>query len=416
MSKKNIIICVDDEQMVLESLREQLSREFKDEFQVEIIDSAEGALELIDECMSSGLEVALVISDQIMPGMKGDELLTRIHRKSPKTLKILLTGQASTEVIGHAINSANLYRYIPKPWNHRDLHLSVKEAVRHFTTDKTMEEKVNELELKNKKLSFFIDTLNQFVPNQFLQILNIASDDYIRLGICAPRFITVLFSDIRSFTSVSEGKSPLETFRFINEHYAQMSPIITQHNGFIDTYIGDAIMAIFLDPDKALMAAIEMQRAMQGKSYAIDIGINSGEVIMGTVGEPNRLQTTILGNTVNIAQLMESLNKIYKTGIIITGTTFNRLQDRSNYSIRKIDTVNLTDEDFPTIPHEVFDFLPEDIKAKKLAISPLFEQAQELYFSKEFAMAQQLFSQCQKNCPDDAVIQLYLERIENHNN
>ncbi|MCA1992138.1 MAG: response regulator, partial [Coleofasciculus sp. S288] len=111
-----VIICVDDEATVLDSLEIELRKALGDEYLIEIAESGEEALELVEELLEAQHEVALVISDHIMPSMKGDELLKRIHAILPQTLKIMLTGQANLEAVANAINYANLYRYIAKPW------------------------------------------------------------------------------------------------------------------------------------------------------------------------------------------------------------------------------------------------------------------------------------------------------------
>ena len=108
---KPVIICVDDEPTILDSLKIQLKKAIGDEYIIETAEGGEDALELLAELLEEEQEVALVISDYIMPDIKGDELLKRIHAISPKTLKIMLTGQADVEAVGNAINYAKLYRY-----------------------------------------------------------------------------------------------------------------------------------------------------------------------------------------------------------------------------------------------------------------------------------------------------------------
>ena len=124
------ILVVDDEPMVLEGLAEELQRNFGQDYQIEAAQSGEEALELITELQAEGIETAAVVSDYLMPGMKGDELLCQIHAQYPNVLKIMLTGQAAADAVGNAVNSANLYRYIAKPWDATDFHLTVKEALR----------------------------------------------------------------------------------------------------------------------------------------------------------------------------------------------------------------------------------------------------------------------------------------------
>ncbi|MFN7708212.1 MAG: SpoIIE family protein phosphatase [Sphingobacteriia bacterium] len=131
-NSKPVIMCVDDEKVVLDSLISQLNYHLGDEFEVEIAQSGDEALELFSELLDEGNDVALVISDQLMPGLKGDELLIKLHQLKPEMLKILLTGQASAEAVGRAINQAKLYRFISKPWDKNDLLLTIEEAVNSY--------------------------------------------------------------------------------------------------------------------------------------------------------------------------------------------------------------------------------------------------------------------------------------------
>ena len=134
------IICVDDEDVVLRALESQLSPFVQLGHTVEVAESGEEALELLDELAGAGAEVALIISDQIMPGMKGAELLILLHRRLPQTIKILLTGQADTAAVGSAVNDANLYRFMAKPWDGKDLELTVRQALRRYNLDKSLAE------------------------------------------------------------------------------------------------------------------------------------------------------------------------------------------------------------------------------------------------------------------------------------
>jgi PAS domain S-box-containing protein len=142
---KQVIICVDDETSVLRSLKAELKKAVGNDYFIEIAEGGEEALELVEDLLEKGHEVPLVISDYIMPDMKGDELLKRVHQLSPKTLKVMLTGQADIEAVTNAINYAKLYRYIAKPWQSEDLRLTVTEAIYSYLQDK-------KLALKNAKL------------------------------------------------------------------------------------------------------------------------------------------------------------------------------------------------------------------------------------------------------------------------
>ncbi|PZV08138.1 MAG: diguanylate cyclase [Leptolyngbya sp.] len=154
---KAVVICVDDEKTILNSLRDQLSRGFHDQFTIEIAESGDEALALIDELVEAGLEIPLVICDQIMPHMSGDKVLCEIHRRHPKTLNILLTGMASFDSVINTVNNANLYRYIPKPWDEADLALAVRTALRSYYQEEQMAQQYLELQAANQKLEQEID-------------------------------------------------------------------------------------------------------------------------------------------------------------------------------------------------------------------------------------------------------------------
>jgi CheY-like chemotaxis protein len=126
---KSAILCVDDETVVLESLELELRRAFDDVYLYEFAESAEEALELLQELMEDGIEIIVIVSDWLMPGMKGDEFLIVIHREYPNIITIMLTGQANKEAIERAITQANLYAYLPKPWNSKKLIEIIKSGI-----------------------------------------------------------------------------------------------------------------------------------------------------------------------------------------------------------------------------------------------------------------------------------------------
>lgn len=136
---KPTILCVDDERNVLLTLRTQLSRHFPD-YSIEIAESGSEALELVAELLAEGIELPLVIADQIMPDMKGDELLIELHRRQPQMLKVMLTGQARAEDVGNVVNQGELYRFLSKPWSETDLRLTVSEALRRYQHDRKQAE------------------------------------------------------------------------------------------------------------------------------------------------------------------------------------------------------------------------------------------------------------------------------------
>jgi signal transduction histidine kinase/CheY-like chemotaxis protein len=158
---KPVVICIDDEPAILQSLKVELRRVLGSECTIETAEGGDEALELLEELQRDRHEVALVLVDYIMPGMKGDDLLKQIHERSPQTFKIMLTGQADMVALGNAIRHAKLYRYIAKPWNSDDLKLTVLEAVRAYLQDRQLEAQHSKLQVTNQALEATVRHLRQ---------------------------------------------------------------------------------------------------------------------------------------------------------------------------------------------------------------------------------------------------------------
>ncbi|HEY9700893.1 MAG TPA: ATP-binding protein, partial [Allocoleopsis sp.] len=161
MIKKPVIICVDDENTLLESLKIQLRNILGNEYNIELAEGGEDALDLITELLEDGSEIPLVISDYLMPDIKGDELLKSIHQISPKTIKIMLTGQADISAVSNAIKYAKLYRYIAKPWQAEDFSLTIQEALYSYFQAKRLQEQNAELQVLNTQLELLVEERTQ---------------------------------------------------------------------------------------------------------------------------------------------------------------------------------------------------------------------------------------------------------------
>lgn len=159
------ILCIDDEPTILNSIEMELKQTVGHDYLIEFAESGEEALDICEELLEEKHELALVISDCMMPGMKGDEVLKRIHILSPGTRKIMLTGQADLEMISSAIRHAKIYRYIAKPWQPDDFKLTVREALQSYHKDQKIIQHTEELQKNNQALI----QLNQ-EKNEFLSI------------------------------------------------------------------------------------------------------------------------------------------------------------------------------------------------------------------------------------------------------
>lgn len=185
------IVCVDDEPLILEVLKAQLKRYLGKGYYIELAESGEEALSIVEELQAEGIEISLVISDQIMPGMRGDELLIQMHSRYPKTLKILLTGQASADAVGNAVNAANLYRYITKPWDQTDLCLTVAEALRRYVQDKQLAEQNQALQKINHELAQLNASLEQKVADRTAELAK-SQEKFAKAFRSSPSAITIV--------------------------------------------------------------------------------------------------------------------------------------------------------------------------------------------------------------------------------
>jgi len=263
------------------------------------------------------------------------------------------------------------------------------------------------------------DAYGRFVPHEFLHFLGYESILEVKLGDQVQKEMSVLFSDIRDFTSLSETMTPAENFQFINAYLSRMEPAITQNFGFIDKYIGDAIMALFDgSADDAVKAGIAMLEELNEYNISrnrpdcpplqIGIGINTGSLMLGTVGGQSRMDSTVISDAVNLASRVETLTKEYGVSMLITQNTFIELNDF--YDLRLIDRVTVKGKSQMVTVYEVFAADPPELRQKKLETKTLFEQALVLYNSDRCVEATRFFSGCLQINPTDNVAQIYMQR------
>jgi two-component system sensor histidine kinase ChiS len=234
--------------------------------------------------------------------------------------------------------------------------------------------------------------------------------------------MTVLFSDIRSFTSLSEKMTPKENFDFINAFLEHMEPAINSNNGFIDKYIGDAIMALFgKKTDDAIDAALSMRKQLallnnkllsENKSpIEIGIGIHTGNLMLGIVGGSERLQGTVISNAVNLASRIEGLTKLYGIPLIITEDVKSNIVDKNKYAFRYIDNVRVLGKKEAVKLYEVIDNSTNpDFCEKLIDLLPDYQKAIDLYLNQEFEQALLILSKISDQCKNDKIVNMYKER------
>jgi len=270
-------------------------------------------------------------------------------------------------------------------------------------------------------LNAIVESYGRFVPEQFLKLLDKENITEITLGDHKELTMTVLFSDIRNFTTLSEAMTPDHIFKFINHFFGVMEPLLSQYGGIIDKFIGDAIMALFPSgADSGLQASIAMLQGLQAfnterqsqheKPIAIGIGLNTGVTILGTVGGRTRMDSTVISDAVNVASRVEAMTKVYGTPLLISERTFYSLEAIDQYHIRFIDRIRVKGKKQPESVYEVYDADPPEVLAGKNKSRRLFEEGIAHYHLKNIAEAKKLLMHCLDTCQYDQAAQVYLQR------
>lgn len=391
------ILIVDDEAINLQVLTNNLS------LQNYAITQASNGLEALD-ILERGFKPDLILLDVMMPRMTGYEVCQKIREKFlPSELPIvMLTAKNQTsDLVEGFISGAN--DYLAKPFSKNELLARIKTHI-HLA-------KINA-------------AYGRFVPHDFLRFLGRESIIEVKLGDHVEKDMTILFSDIRSFTRLSEEMTPEDNFNFINSYLLRVSPVIRAHNGFIDKYIGDAIMALFPESaDDAVRGAIAMQQQVtlynqdrqqqRDIPIAIGIGLHTGNLMLGTIGEQERMESTVISDAVNLASRLEGLTKLYGAGILISGQTLFKLEEFQNYNFRFLNRVRVKGKKKAIAVFEVFDGDSESIKQLKIKTKTSFERGAFLFHQHKLSRSQEIFTEVLQENPDDKAARFYVQQCEN---
>jgi adenylate cyclase len=336
MSAKPTLIVVDDEPAVLTNVRDQLRQALGNTYAVEEASSGSDALELIADLIAEGAPIPCVLSDQLMPGMTGDQLLATVHERLPETRTVMLTGQADAHAVGHAVNAAQLFRFLAKPWSSQDLVMTVREACKSFEQARALVLHQRDLERANTELKRFNEDLEAQVfartadlarahdesEKLLLNILPPAIAARLKAGerAIADRFerAAVLFADVVGFTPRSTAMSPEEVVRVLDGLFLAFDGELAAYGVEKVKTIGDAYMAVAGVPTPCEDAAERLARFAiaanristklrwpDGSPIALRFGLHFGPVVAGVVGERKTIYD-LWGDTVNVASRMES--------------------------------------------------------------------------------------------------------------
>ena len=268
-----------------------------------------------------------------------------------------------------------------------------------------------------------IEAYSRFVPQEVMGLMGKDTITSVDLGDHIEATMTILFSDIRDFTSMSERMTPKENFTFINSYLERMEPVISRAGGIIDKYVGDAIMALFpKNADEALNGAIGMLNQLAAYNedrkdsgyppVRIGIGLNTGLMMLGIIGGKHRLESTVISDAVNLASRIESMTKEYGTPLLISEHTYYGLKDASRYDTRFIDRVKVEGKEQCQSVYEVFDADPPLLREAKRSTKYMFEEALAHYHFKKIPEAMELLSECLRKSPGDTAARVYRQRSE----
>ncbi len=277
----------------------------------------------------------------------------------------------------------------------------------------------------NEYLTKVNTVFGRFVPDQFIKLLDKENISDIQFGDQIQKNMTIMFEDIRSFTSLSESMTPKETFEFLNSLLKFVGPTIRNYGGYIDKYIGDAVMSIFPEkPEDAIIAGIEIQkllelynveRAKQGKKAVhMGIGINTGDVIAGIIGEEERMQETVISDAVNLASRLESLTKLYGVSMIVSGESLERCGNKDMFKYRFLDQIQVAGKILPVSIYEILDADDTQTQAIKLELAEEYQNGWQLFCDGRIEEAITAFFGITKKNPRDAAAELFLKRCREY--
>ncbi|HEY9661284.1 MAG TPA: adenylate/guanylate cyclase domain-containing protein, partial [Allocoleopsis sp.] len=288
---------------------------------------------------------------------------------------------------------------------------------------KTVKAREKEMIEANHKLEELLTAYSRFVPNDYLHFLRKKSITDVQLGDHVSKIMAVMFSDIRSFTTISESMTPKENFAFVNAYLKRVSPEIRNNHGLIVKFLGDGMMAVFPEgADDAIAAGVAMFRTVEQYNKKrqqdgwvpinVGIGVHVGHMMLGMVGEDNRMQGDAFSDNVNLTARLEGLTKFYGVSLLISEQALANLSRPEDYQIRFLDRVIVKGRNEPIAVYEILDAENNAVRALKLQTQPEFEQGLESYRIGNLTKAKTCFEEVLTVNTSDKTAKLYLERVE----
>lgn len=365
----------------------------------------------------------------VIPVMSGKELLSRIEEEPPQ---LVILDVKLPDISGYDVCAKLREEYskdelpvilVINKEDVSDMMEGLTSGANDFLTRPYIQEEFLTRVNTHLQLSRISTVYSRYVPTEFLNALGQENIVDVELGDQVSREMTILFVDIRAFTNLSENMTPEENFKFINSYLSRFSPMITNNGGFVDKYIGDAIMALFPDkPEDALAAAAEMiehvnvyngHRANCGyKSINIGIGIHTGSMILGIIGDEKRMQGTVISDAVNLASRIQDVTKLYKANVVISQETFVKLENPLDYNYRYLGRVKVKGKDNAVALFEIFDADGAAELENKNKTKDDFELAIMRFSRREFEQAAELLDKVAAIDPNDKTTEVFIERIE----
>lgn len=264
------------------------------------------------------------------------------------------------------------------------------------------------------------EAYSRFTPKAYLRFLGHTSILDVKLGDHRSETMTVLFSDIRAYTSIAEQLSSEENFLFISSYLEQMSGVVARHNGMVNQLLGDGILAFFSKPEDALRAAVEMQERIRNFTVKrpdkeaipirIGIGLHTGEVIIGIVGDAQSMDTGIVSDTVNAASRIEGLTKHFGVNILLSETVMEHLDADTRTGLRALGRVQVKGKREDIGLYECFNGDPADMRKDKTEYLADYNRGLEHYFGRRFEEAETIFATLAQQHAGDPVLRLYRDK------